>query len=240
MTRRFHTPKVVTGLNPLDARQGKHARDVLRLEDGTEVELFDDAGTVAAGELVYDGNKAAVRVHRLDEPEVEESVAITVAAAIPKGERADWMVEKLSELGVNVFIPLATERGVVVPEGTHKLERWLRIATESAKQCRRRGVMRIESVTQLAAYLARPVPELAGRICLTTERPAMQFYSMILAMQDAVGLTLFIGPEGGWSDSELDQFEKAGVEFARLTENILRIETAAIAAAAFTAMRLKS
>lgn len=228
MTRRFHTPKLIAGLNPLDARQGKHARDVLRLEEGAQVELFDDAGAVATGLLVYEGNRAGVRIQNVTESAPWSSCTITVAAAVPKGERADWMVEKLSELGVAVFIPLAAERSVVLPEGTRKLERWQRIATESAKQSRRHGVMRIEPVSKLQNVIT------STTVCLATELDARPLPELLRNAADAV--TLLIGPEGGWTDSEIEQLKSADVEFGRLTKSILRTETAAITAAALAAM----
>jgi 16S rRNA (uracil1498-N3)-methyltransferase len=233
VTRRFHTPRLVLGLNRLDAQQGRHARDVLRLEEGAEVELFDDAGIVAAGVLVYEGGKAAVRISRLEASAATPAVLITIAAAIPKGERADWMVEKLSELGVAVFIPLAAERSVVLPEGTNKRERWQRIATESAKQSRRHGVMRIEPLAKVEDVLG------SQTICLSTRDDAKPLPEVLSELHDADAVTLLIGPEGGWTDAELQNFESVGVRFAKMTETILRIETAAIAAAAVTAMLLR-
>jgi 16S rRNA (uracil1498-N3)-methyltransferase len=230
--RRFHTPRLVVGLNSLDARQGKHARDVLRLEEGTSVELFDDEGRTASGLLVFEKGKAAVRVENVQAGESARAVVITVAAAIPKGERADWMVEKLSELGVSRFVPLAAERSVVVPEGTHKIERWQRIATESAKQSRRHGVMQIESITRLDDIVAD-----SPAICLSTQNPAAPLPEVIAELRDSI--VLLIGPEGGWTNAELALCESAGVKFAKLTESILRTETAAVAAAAITAVLLR-
>ena len=228
MTRRFHTPKLITGLNRLDARQGKHARDVLRLEAGESVELFDDAGQVATGQLVYEGNRAAVHIDRVNEADSTSLVTITVAAAVPKGERADWMVEKLSELGVARFIPLAAERSVVVPDGTHKLERWQRIATESAKQSHRRGVMRIDPVTKLDEVISPKA------ICFSTEVDAPPIRELVGKFEETI--TLLIGPEGGWTTAEIEQMKSTGVLFARLTQSILRTETAAVAAAAVCSM----
>jgi 16S rRNA (uracil1498-N3)-methyltransferase len=230
--RRFHTPRLVIGLNVLDARQGKHARDVLRLEEGSVVELFDDAGQTASGALVFPDGKAAVQIDQLNERTLVEQPSITIAAAIPKGERADWMIEKLSELGVTAFIPLATERSVVVPEGTHKIQRWQRIATESAKQSRRHGVMRIEPVANLeTAVITSPA------ICLATEIESALLPDSLKELREAV--TLLIGPEGGWTRAELERFKSASVKFARLTQTILRTETAAVAAAAVAAMLLR-
>lgn len=205
---------------------------MLRLENGTPVELFDDAGAVASGSLVLEHGIASVRVDQLAGDHSPRSAAITVAAAIPKGERADWMVEKLSELGVAAFIPLAAERSVVLPEGTHKRERWQRIATESAKQSRRHGVMRIESIAKIESLVAR-----SPLIALSTRGEVAPLPNLLHELRNAV--TLLVGPEGGWTDAELKLFESAGVRFAKMTESILRIETAAVAAAALAAMLLR-
>src|SRR5687767_15989799 len=98
------------------------------------------------------GRTASVRVGSVDEAG-PRGLDWTIAAAVPKGDRADWMVEKLSELGVEEFIPLASARSVVLPEGRNKRERWVRIATEAAKQSRRGGVMRVGELTPVAEAL---------------------------------------------------------------------------------------
>ena len=123
--RRIHITQLVVGDNVLDASEAHHLRDVLRLAEGTEVELFDDGGALGHGTLQFDSVRGAlVRVERLASGVTSQPrVQCTVAAAIPKGPRADWMVEKLSELGVAGFIPLLAARSVVVPDGTHKLQR---------------------------------------------------------------------------------------------------------------------
>jgi 16S rRNA (uracil1498-N3)-methyltransferase len=95
-------------------------------------------------------------------------------------------------------------------------------------------VMRIEPVSKIEAALATPA--LTGLICLTTERSGEPLTAFPVLLQDADAVTLLIGPEGGWTGSELQTFEQAGVEFARLTETILRTETAAVAAAAIAVM----
>src|SRR6202011_2416558 len=132
----------------LDPSQARHAREVLRLPDGHPVEVFDDQGIVGTGVLVFEGPRDALV--RVQQTSAEKPPATwSVASAVPKGERADWMVEKLSELGAAAFIPLIAARSVVLPEGRNKRERWVRIATESAKQSHRPGVMRIDELSPL-------------------------------------------------------------------------------------------
>ena len=244
--RRIHIPVVRVGDVPLDVGQAHHARAVLRLADGAAVEVFDDAGNVAAATLVFDGPRAALaRIERIDVAEAVSSDAgglrWSVAAAVPKGERADWMVEKLSELGCAAFIPLATVRSVVLPEGRNKRDRWARIAAESAKQSRRRGVMRIEELTTLtdlarriADAMARHTEGRARGWFLSTESAAVPARAAIDAGL-ADPFLLAIGPEGGWTSDEQSALSAAGLTPVGLTRTILRVETAAVAAAAIVA-----
>lgn len=240
MARRIHISAVRAGDIALDSAQAHHARDVLRLPDGTEVEVFDDSGATAMGILHYgESNGANVRIAHIDPDAVHAGLRWIIAAAVPKGDRADWMIEKLSELGTSAFIPLQTTRSIVLPEGRSKRERWMRIAVESAKQSRRRGVMAIESLTSLndAIQAAIKTSESAAWV-LATEVPGESIQEKIAKRPGAQTLTLFVGPEGGWTADELALFNRHGVAPVRLGYTILRIETAAIAIAAIVSTSL--
>lgn len=249
VARRFHVPRVAPGLIPLDPAQSRHARDVLRLAEGAEVEVFDDDGASAAGVLVCPTPaELAVRVGSGDfvNPRTP-GLSWTVASAVPKGERADWMVEKLSELGCAAFVPLKTQRSVVHPEGTGKLQRWERLAVESAKQSRRAGVMRIEPLVLLdkavgeAASAGRGATRKAAWYFSTAPgaRPVADVGNQLAALAPSpLHLWLFVGPEGGWSEEEEAGLSIAGLTPVGLTSTILRVETAAVAAAAVVASLL--
>ncbi len=225
MLRRLHVPRLFVGDVPLDPVQARHARNVLRLETGTEVEVFDSESNVSRATLFLgEGEHASVKVSWVERA-AGSDVRIVVASAVPKGERADWMVEKLSELGVATFIPLAAQRSVTLPAGKSKFERWARIATESAKQSRRAGVMKVETLTTLDELLATRT----GGLVLSTGVGSQPIRN---AIEGAGGeVLLAIGPEGGWTEGELVQFSGAGFLAVRLTAGILRTETAAITAA---------
>ena len=245
MARRIHVASVRAGETvSLDRAEAHHARDVLRLADGTPVEVFDDAGNIGHGLLTLVGSDAVVRVERV-QPAGLSSDALRgcMAAAVPKGDRADWMIEKLSELGVEEFVPLAAARSVVLPEGKAKRDRWVRIATEAAKQSRRAGVMRITELTSLAAALRRAsggdgppldVPRRVWFLSTESEQP-IPIDQAIADLPAGVAITAFVGPEGGWTAPEVEQFLAAGATAVRLTPTILRIETAAVTAAAVVA-----
>jgi 16S rRNA (uracil1498-N3)-methyltransferase len=226
MLRRAHVLSLKPGNLQLSERDSHHLRDVLRLRVEDEIELFDSVGRTATATVSQiTGTVLTVRVNEIRE--APGTRTLTLATALPKGERADWLVEKLSELGVYRFIPLQTERSVVHPEGKNKFERWNRIAAESAKQSRRAGVMTIDPLTFLAQALADAPPLV---LYLSTDPAAATLGSQLPGNDES--LALFIGPEGGWTDDEIQLFSDHKIQPARLTQTILRIETAAISAAA--------
>lgn len=231
MARRIHVRQVRLGTISLDAAEAHHARDVLRLGVGAMVELFDNTGQLADATLTRadaGGVQAAVQQVRAGPPRGQ---VLTVAAAVPKGDRADWMVEKLSELGVDRFIPLATARSVVLPTGKSKTERWQRIAVESAKQSRRSGVMEIAPLTPLYKAI-----HAIGPAWYLSTIPGCRSIPDALGSDESRGsLSLFIGPEGGWTDQETAQFKSERFTAIGLTQTTLRVETAAVAAAAVVA-----
>lgn len=230
MNRRFHVDQLSEGTVHLDVRQSRHLRDVLRIRAGENVELFDNAGKRAAAVVVETGEPVVLKVERVEQGHAA-GVELIIAAAVPKGPRADWMVEKLSELGVARYTPLETARSVVHPEAG-KLQRWGRIAEESAKQCKRGGVMQIGAPTGLKTICADAAWQDAVRWCMAAGEGSvgiMEALPPVSARQTVVAL---IGPEGGWTDDELKLVEMSRFHLVRLTRTILRVETAALAVAA--------
>jgi 16S rRNA (uracil1498-N3)-methyltransferase len=226
--RRILVPKVAPGPAQLGSAEAHHLRDVLRLGPDDEIEAFDAAGNRGVAR-VASATTAGVTLEITEMLPVQSAhFGLTIAAAVPKGPRADWMIEKLSELGVDTFIPLATARGVVLPRGTEKQQRWVRLATESARQSARAGVMKIEPLAELKAILSQFSSDQLAYLSLEPNAcPIMDFLKGIPPT-----LTLLIGPEGGWAPEETAIFHAAKISALSLTQSTLRIETAAIAAAA--------
>jgi 16S rRNA (uracil1498-N3)-methyltransferase len=147
---------------------------------------------------------------------------------LPKGQRADWMIEKLCEIGVDVLVPLVTQRSVVVPGNARKQDRWARLAEQAARQAGRSDVMRIESPAEVPALLANPAGETAQTWYLSPD----QSQTIVQRAASLPGvLVILIGPEGGWTAQEKLAFEAAGAIGVRLTQTVLRVETAAVVAA---------
>lgn len=229
MLRRMLVDELVVGVNALSREQRHHARDVLRMRAGEEVELFTASGRSARA-VLREVSEAAVLAEVTQIVEAGTRFELTIASAIPKGARADWMIEKLSELGVSRFVPLMTARSVVHPEGKNKIERWERLAAESAKQSRRSGVMEISPLLTLEQALGQ-MDGLGGYLSTGADATTL---SSILHLPSST-LALFTGPEGGWTAEEEALMRNRGLTPVTLGGTILRVETAAMAAAAVVA-----
>jgi 16S rRNA (uracil1498-N3)-methyltransferase len=228
MARRLLVQSLATGHIQLPADQAHHARDVLRLREGDRVELFTSDGQTASATLTSVTPATVVAEVLTVREHPPAAIELTIASAVPKAARADWMIEKLSELGVARFIPLMTERSVVHPEGKGKLQRWQRLAAEAAKQSRRPGVMQIAPLTLLKDLLDTSNNTTIAP--LSTGADSLPLSSILNSLSSS--FTLLIGPEGGWSDAELALFRELHLTAITLGATILRVETAAVAAAA--------
>jgi 16S rRNA (uracil1498-N3)-methyltransferase len=233
--RRIHVPKLRVGRFALAEAQAHHARDVLRLGEGATVELFDAAGNTAEAAIVGCSSQELIVEVKAIQAAPAARLSWTIASAIPKGDRAEWMVEKLSELGCARLVPLMTARSVVHPQGQGKRSRWQRIAAEAAKQSRRVGVMEIGELIEVKKFL-----EAAGPPAwyLSTDPSALPIKEAVAGVQHPASLTLLIGPEGGWTDEEIGQFNAKGLTGVSLGPTILRVETAAIVAGALVSALL--
>jgi 16S rRNA (uracil1498-N3)-methyltransferase len=205
--------------------EAHHLARVRRAQVGDRVEVFDGRGT--AFEAVIDRvERDRVTVRRMNHPLPDRKpvLAITLATAIPRGERFDWLVEKSVELGVERLVPVRFARSVVDP-GQGKLDRTRRAIIEASKQCGRNMLMRIEPPIDWAGLLQ----QLPGTDRLIAHPGAPQLSTM---WRGKGPVTIAIGPEGGLTDRELEEALAAGWRPFGLGSIILRIETAAIASCA--------
>jgi 16S rRNA (uracil1498-N3)-methyltransferase len=158
-------------------------------------------------------------------PDRELGYRLEVAAPLPKGDRAQFLIEKLTELGATAFVPLQTARSVVHPREA-RLEKLERYVIEASKQCRRNVLLQIEPLTGWDAYLERS--ELPGVRIL-----AHPGGSALPAVQGK-GMALAVGPEGGFTDEEVGAASRHGWQVIDLGPRILRVETAALVLAAWS------
>ncbi len=228
---RFYAPNLSAGALALSAEESHHARSVLRLKTGQAVELFDGLGRVAAGEIVsLERNETTVRVGEVAAGQAP-SHSVHLAFVVPKGKRLDWLLEKATELGVASFWPVVCERSVAAGG---RIERWTGHCISAAKQCGLNWLPAVHELTPLADFLAGvSAGQLGlGDATLILGDMSSQARSLAEVLQSAGksdNVVLLIGPEGGFTDEEIDAIIACGFDRARLGETTLRIETAAIA-----------
>lgn len=209
----------------LDPDQTRHARKVLRIEEGETVELFNGQGlTATATVMVFDAGIAWCQVVQAEE-HPEPSPIVVVASAVPKGPRVDDMVAQLSQLGADVFVPLIAERSVVDPRES-KIDRLRKLATESSKQCGRAWLLKVTEPIELGALLQEPCD-----LGLVLDPRAAVPPALPEKLRGAERVMLVIGPEGGLTPQELQAADNAGYLPWTIGPHVMRIETAAAAAA---------
>jgi 16S rRNA (uracil1498-N3)-methyltransferase len=231
MADRFYTPDSLSlGDYVLEGPEAHHLASVRRFGPGDCVTLFNGDGLEYPAEVISVAKKSVVlHISRAVSESRELSFPLFVASALPKGDRADFLIEKMTELGVTRFIPLIAERSVVRPKPS-TIEKFQRAVIESSKQCGRNVLMAVD----------RPCdwPTLLQRSDLPTSRYLLDTNSSSGKInQSTAGATVAVGPEGGFTPEEVDAGRRHGWEVVGLGSRILRIETAALAAAAVFGIR---
>jgi len=233
--RRFYCPELSIGIVSLPPEEVHHGLTVLRIHKGDVVTLFNGTGTEADGSVIEVSRKSAqVRVEALRMREFEFSTRLTLAVAMIRGHRQDYMIEKCTELGVFAFQPLTTHRGIVKSTGG-AVDKWRRRAIEAAKQSKRAWVPMIHEPASLHEALSRVHDfEFAA---VGDPGPTATPLSSALAAKNTDPAIVFIGPEGGWTNEERAMFAASSIQCVGLSPTVLRTETAAIAASAIVAIR---
>jgi 16S rRNA (uracil1498-N3)-methyltransferase len=230
MTRRRWIADEVSGNRA--ALVGAHADHLVRVLRTRVGEEFDIVGetTVRRGRVtsLKDG---LVEFELAEEVSAARLPAVTLVLAIFKFDRMEWAIEKCTELGVSRIIPLISSRtdSHLAAASAKRVERWQRIALQASEQSRRTSPPEITSPLKLSQALAL---EGGNRILLSEFEENTLFRDVLNLADPEAGIVLAIGPEGGWTENELQSFQQAGWVAASLGNTILRAETAAIAATA--------
>jgi 16S rRNA (uracil1498-N3)-methyltransferase len=216
----------------LDGPEAHHLATVCRLRPGDAVTLFNGDGREYAAHVVSVGKRAVeLEIVAETEPAREVGFRLEVAAPLPKGDRADFLLEKLTELGATAFTPLRTARSVVHPHEA-KLERLQRHIIEASKQCGRNVLLRVGPLTDWSAFVGGDLP--ARRLVAHPGGEALS------AAGGGGDVALAVGPEGGLTDEEVEQARAAGWRVVGLGPRVLRVETAALTLTAWAALAAAS
>ena len=217
-------------LKPEDAR---HCAQVLRMQSGEEFYAVGEGGSRFLAELREVSRESCTALLREELPDNEAELRVTVYQGLPKADKLELVVQKLTELGAARLVPVKMERSVVKlndRDGQKKQERLQKIAREAAKQCKRGGCLEVtapQTWKQLRESMA------AHDLLLVPWEDARGFglKAARAAFPEAKDVGIVIGPEGGMSENEVRALEELGAKQITLGPRILRTETAAIATA---------
>lgn len=224
---RFYCEQIDTPEIVLSKDESRHISSVLRLNPAEEVELFDGKGKLAEAIIKSIGKKnVEMKVTKLQHFPPIQNKRIIIAASISKGDRFEWMIEKCTELGVDRIIPVLFKHTVKMPKNPRIKERWKKKAISACKQSKRIFLPEISEPLDLPHAVQAVVSDYKEvKLAHGEVSPQQQAIENIFTGDIAV----FIGPEGGISPNEADFLKEKRSCPIKIGNNILRIETAAVA-----------
>jgi 16S rRNA (uracil1498-N3)-methyltransferase len=240
MTERYFSEEPIrTERVALTGREAHHLLHVMRARPGHEVVLFDGSGDEFTARVESLGrHRVELAVLSRRRVERESPLALVLAVALPKGDRQSWLVEKAVELGAGALIPIECRRGVSRPTD-NALRRLKQTVIEASKQCGRNRLMAIDQPrdwpslvastnSSMPRWLAHPRAQ-ATAAAAPCYQAIANLRTVALKHQQAL---IAVGPEGGFTAEEVELAVAAGWRCVDLGPRILRVETAALVAAA--------
>jgi len=229
VSQRFFSSTPIDGNQAvLGGSEAHHLIHVMRASVGAGATLFDGGGAEFEAEIhKVERNEVHFVIHRRLEVDRESAIRLTMAVALPKGDRQRYLVEKCVELGVRELVPLISERSVARPSEA-SIGKMQRVVIESSKQCGRNRLMKIglplrsEELFKSAATPSRWIAVVSGPNTVQSLPKSDEFTELCAA----------IGPEGGFSPDEVELAQHHGWRPIHLGPRILRVETAAVKIAA--------
>ncbi len=216
----------------------RHLARVLRLETQDPVIIFDGLGQEYQGVIIsLTEEEALVQVAQAVRLPRESPLAVWLVQGLPKGDKMEWIIQKTTELGIRGIVPLEASRSIVKLTGKKRLERedrWRKVATEAAKQCRRALIPAIGHIQTLTLFLQNLPPDCL--LVIPWEEGGRPLKKVLEEKGSGAVLPktvyILIGPEGGLEESEVALAQSYGGIPVTLGPRILRTETAGLITAA--------
>lgn len=221
----------------LSGTEAGHMLRTLRLRTGDAFFAFDEEGNRYRMRIL-ESTSRSLRAEVLESfpPEPPPEVAVTLLVGLPKADKMDFILEKATELGCSRVIPFRSSRTIPrldAQDAGRRLLRWERVALSAAKQC---GSGRVPDISPLLPFAEalRAGAAAEGKVLFYEGEGRFGLKKVFAGLSCAKSVALLIGPEGGFSEDEVGEAERAGFMRAGLGSRILRVETAAVAALSMT------
>lgn len=234
--RRFfiHPTAVNKPLAILEGSEAHHIKNVLRLKPGDRIKLVDGTGwEYEAAIKTLNAEKVELEIRHEFQTPVTAGVRILVAQAFLKEKKMDDLVRKLSELGIAGWIPFFSNRSIARPDKNRlvgRAHRWERIAAQAVKQCRRSDMLRIYEALSFSEVLQFSKSCDLKMVFWENETAPLNPDLGLKGLGSLKRILLMLGPEGGFTEQEIETARQAGFAIAGLGPRILRAETATLAA----------
>lgn len=227
---RFYSEVLPTGKDKIVRIEGDefwHMTKALRLGVQDRVELFNARGGLVEG-VVLRVERSSADIVALEEPLLLTPTGVQwhvfAAFGTLKGGRADWLIEKCTELGASSVTPLLTERSTLISE--NRVDRWQRVMLAAIKQCQRLHQMVVKTPTRIECILPQIETSSISFLAMAEAKPIVE---VLPKMDKKDGVLLIVGPEGDFTDKEVRALTEAGAIPVGLGPRRLRVETATIA-----------
>jgi 16S rRNA (uracil1498-N3)-methyltransferase len=214
----------------ITGEQSRYISTVLRLKQGDTIHLFDSLGNHFSAVISKAGRgKIEVELKKPIKPPDDPPLNIILLQGVLKGQKMDLVIQKATELGVGSIVPLVTDRTVI--RGTRRLERWRKVALEASRQCGRTSPPEVNKPREAEDYFSSE-SSLNGIIFWEEQGQGLKSLKDMKFPRSAKDIVVAVGPEGGFTEQEVEQAKEVGLVPVTLGPRILRAETAAITAVA--------
>jgi 16S rRNA (uracil1498-N3)-methyltransferase len=239
----IHSQDVVDGVVAITDPLLTHISKSLRSKPGDSLLFNDEQGHRYHTTVVQiTKQRLQTKIQHIEDPPLPTRPPLILAQALLKGEKMGWVIQKATELGVSAIVPLITDRVILKLSGkqeeTHQA-RWMRIALEAAQQSERWTLPTILPLQTFQQFIESNQESLP--ILMAERAEGISLLTMPLSPEKpTAGVTVIIGPEGGWSAEELEAAQSHQWAFASFGKEILRAETASLAALAILQARFNA
>lgn len=216
----------------ISGNQAHHIKNVLRIKDNETVIITNGKGFDFTGEITYINKKEILfKIESADKGTKDSDIEIDIAFSLLKGKKNDELIKPLTETGINKILPFISQRTVSAPpknKQVNKVERWQEIAKESIKQCERSVIPHIEDIAEFFEILN--ISRNYDLKILFYERSSIPLKNINNKYNNPKKILIMLGPEGGFTEDEVNMCEKYGFEQISLGPRILRAQTACVCA----------
>ena len=211
----------------IDNEQFHYLANVRRFNIGDIINIFDGLG-----------NSFVAKIEKIEKKQMSGTILssktfqipnkkVSLYTAIPKGERFDWLIEKTSEIGVHKIVPVIYERSVVKDFSKNKMERYRKISMAASSQSWRADIMQIENLVKFKEVI-NILKEQKNSLNILSYESEEKNNILSLKFCDIKNINIFVGPEGGFDNKEIEIATNNNFKTVTLGKNILRVETAAL------------